>query len=787
MEGDSRTRLGRFLGRDQVRSRLQAALEAHGLVTVIGPPGIGKSRLVRAVLPEGTRVFDLDGVLEEEALRRLIGRAVGVRRPAALALRGLARRLGPGTIFFDNAEGVARPLSRLVEALVLEHPDIRIVVSSRERLLMPDEWLVEVPPLELADARALFLARCPGPIVGSTDDRDLDALLLALDRLPLAIELAAARAHLLPVAELRARLDQRFEWLARRGSGPGRHESLEGALRWSLERLEPRALEALATLSLFAAPAPLSWVIAALPWSETETLEVLSLLRDRSLLVVGPEGYGLLETVRAFVRRTPWSSERLERWLLAIVEPARAILAAHQRRGPEALAPLLGAAASNLSRAVDLALTHERLAVIVPLVLAEARVLEAAGQGPRVVARLEGLLPRLSPTLDERARLLTIIADARGSQGQADEAVLRLEEAVQLLESGPSDPALLAETRVLLAVRCRQRGELPRAIALASAGLAAVHGTRQRAEAMAAVNLGLILTHADRLSEARLSNERALDCFRSLEDHWGEALALANLGELAQLEGDLPRAAEHLGRAVQLLQEVVHDPRYAAVYSYVLGTVRHEQGQRAEAAALYQTALAGVAETHVPHMAALARGAWAALLAGEGRDALAEAELAEADRLLAQAPHPELREALRLHRGWTLGAEARAQILALPSPIATPAVRFARRLLERGGRPRLSVSADGRRLVLDGQSLDLSRRGPLARIVAVLAAASPAALRRDALIEAGWPGEQISPEAASTRLRVAITTLRKLGLSTALVTRDDGYLFDAHVELLSGE
>lgn len=788
MEGDSGPRLGRFIGREREQRELTLALGEHRLVTLVGPPGIGKSRLAREVLPAGARSFDLDGLITEGDLRRAIGRALGVRQPAALSLRGLARRLGPGFVFFDNAEALGPALRPLIEALLIEHQGLQVLIGSRERLLVPDEHLIEVPPLSLGDARALFQARCPGPMIGGEDPAQLDALLVALDGLPLAIELAAARAHLLPVGELRARLDQRFDWLARRGAGPERHESLIGALRWSFERLDPQAKEALLTLSLFSAPAPLSWVMAALPWPEPDTLEILAVLRDRSLLVVNADGYSLLETIRAFARREVITPERLDRWLSAVGERAQAALTEFDRRGPEALAPLLGAPAINLARAVDLALAHERLRVIVPLVLAEARVLESAGQGPRLVARLEGLLPRLSPTTSERARLLTLIADARGSQGQADEAIERLEEAERILtqEGDGDDPARLAEIRILLAVRCRQRGELPKAIALATAAQAAVAGSRQRVEAMAAVNLGLILLHAEQLPEARRSNERALDCFVGLDDHWGEALALANLGELAQLEGDLPRATEHLSRAVHLLDQVVCDPRYAAVYSYVLGTARHEQGRRSEAEALYRAALLGVAETHVPHAEALTRGALAALLASDGRAALAEAELAEAERLLARAPHPELREALRLHRGWTLGAEARRLVLQTPSLLATPVVQFARRLLERGGRRRLEISADGRTVVLDGRVLDLSRRGPLARIMVALAKAAPAAMGRDALVGAGWPGEQIHADAASTRLRVAITTLRKLGLAGVLVTRDDGYRIEAEVELRPG-
>jgi tetratricopeptide (TPR) repeat protein len=772
-----------FVGRDREREALREALASGTLVTLVGPPGSGKSRLAREALPPDTRVFELHGLRSEAELARAVGQALGLRRPAGLELGALARRLDDGPHLFDDAEGVSGPLARLLAALADARRSARVVVTSRERLRLGHEMVLELAPLDLDAAEALFRARCPGRLAGSEAPAELRALLEALDGLPLAIELAAARAHLSAPAALLARLDRRFDWLTRGAAGDRGHASLLAALEWSFERLDAAGREALATLGLFAAPAPVEWIVRALPGPEAEALAALESLRDRSLVVVNEDGCGLLESVRAFVHRTPPTPERIRRFLAAIEVPARALLAAFDRRGPDGLAGWLGAPALNLERATELAVAHCAEGVQATLAIAEARLLEAAGQWPRLLDRVEPLAARSALLPPERGRLLALAADARGAQGQVEAAVAGLEEALLVLEDSSTPRALRSEVEVLLAVRLRQRGELERAAQVAARARDAVAGTRQRAEAIAEANLGLILLHASRFAEARRSNERALAGFVGLGDRWGEALAVGNLGELAQLEGDLPRAAHHLEHAVSLL-EAVRDPRYFAIYTFILGRVRHEQGRDAEAEALYRDAVAGLAEARAPHIQGLALLAWAALAHGRGERDEATARIAEAERLLALAPHPELREVLRLTRGLSLPPEQREALLAMPSPVTGPSVQFARRLLAVSAARLLvlRLSRDARRVELEGARIDLGRRGPLARILGALARAMPEAVGREVLIAEGWPGEQIRPEAASTRLRVAIATLRKLGLASVLITRDDGYRLVARLE-----
>lgn len=124
------------------------------------------------------------------------------------------------------------------------------------------------------------------------------------------------------------------------------------------------------------------------------------------------------------------------------------------------------------------------------------------------------------------------------------------------------------------------------------------------------------------------------------------------------------------------------------------------------------------------------------------------------------------------------------------------ALRMARRMLERAGRARggqeprrLRVDRDGRWFEVDGARVDLGRRGALRRILVTLATHHAThrdrGIKQGDLAVAGWPGERVLVEAAATRVRVAIATLRQLGLRSLLLTRDDGYVIDgdAHVEL----
>ncbi|MCB9737450.1 MAG: hypothetical protein H6745_33135 [Deltaproteobacteria bacterium] len=312
-------------GRGPELARLGAWLDGgERLVTVMGGGGIGKTRLaselararrggaevVFVALGEARDALDaMSAVAREldagiggaglEQLGRGVGRALRARGPLLLVLDGLERVVAPLAPFIDGWLDVA--------------PDAQLLVTSRERLLVPGERVLIVPPLAVgADARgpavALFRARAAtaGAEVAAWDDaeqRALVELVSRLDGLPLAIELAAARAASAPPSRLLVELERRFEVLGP-AAGDARAPGMEEVLEASWAPLPADAKDALARLSVLASPFDLEAAAAVLGRDELAALDLDALLRRRSLVVAGraPGDLQLLETVRDFAR-----------------------------------------------------------------------------------------------------------------------------------------------------------------------------------------------------------------------------------------------------------------------------------------------------------------------------------------------------------------------------------------------------------------------------------------------------------------------------------------------------
>lgn len=253
--------LGELIGRDADLAQLARALQDHRLVTITGPPGIGKSRLALAAahaaapgFADGACLLELDRVSEPgrvaEALLAALGMAVEDRhaapRDAARALRD-ARVL----LVIDNAEHLVDAVAALARAIIDHAPGVVMLATSREPLRLFGEARLRPPPLsapppgpvsvaELAHwpACALFLDRAaeagaPPPASDAEADA-IAAICRRLDGLPLALELAATRATMLAPREIEAALARPLPLLAHgERSGPDRHRTLAAALEWS--------------------------------------------------------------------------------------------------------------------------------------------------------------------------------------------------------------------------------------------------------------------------------------------------------------------------------------------------------------------------------------------------------------------------------------------------------------------------------------------------------------------------------------------------------------------------
>jgi predicted ATPase len=295
--------LDAFVGRAEASAELAAAVAVHRWTVVIGAGGVGKTRLVRAVLAGRSSVWWVDlgsattaGDVEAEVARAL---DLGGQVSGAQLGRVLARK-GPGWLVLDNLEQLVDAIGPSLRQWLADAPDLRIVGTSRLRLDVEGERVVELGPLPTAEAAELYVVRARAAFRSAPvhpHDPDVVSLVDRLDGLPLAIELAAAAR--LPVRDLLERLDRRLELLERARPTTERHRSLHSAFDWSWQRLGPDERAALTRLALFGAGFGLLDVEGLLG---ADGFLVLQGLRDQSLVYARPHGatFGMLETVRLF-------------------------------------------------------------------------------------------------------------------------------------------------------------------------------------------------------------------------------------------------------------------------------------------------------------------------------------------------------------------------------------------------------------------------------------------------------------------------------------------------------
>ncbi|GIH27504.1 SARP family transcriptional regulator [Acrocarpospora phusangensis] len=311
-----------LIGRERESTLVTEALGRRPLVTLVGPGGVGKTRLARQA---GERPIwvDLAPLREPEAVIAAIAEAAGVVAEPGVeplgALREWARRAG-GLLVLDNCEHLLPAVAAAVTALLAAGTRLRLLATSREPLGVPGELVVDVQPLGMADAVELFIARVP--VSGFTPDAGLLAsiarICAALDGLPLAIELAAARIGSLTVDDLADRLGARFPLLRR--TGEGRHSALEEVVDWSFDMLTPDEQRLFLRLSVFAASFDISTaeaVVADADLPAERVADLMARLADRSMITrpgsTGIGCYRMLETIRVYAASRLPDADRFRR------------------------------------------------------------------------------------------------------------------------------------------------------------------------------------------------------------------------------------------------------------------------------------------------------------------------------------------------------------------------------------------------------------------------------------------------------------------------------------------
>ncbi len=863
-----------FVGRERELASIHARFAAGArLVTLVGPPGTGKTRLALRVLGDRPRAgheervlaVDLAPARTEDDLVAAVARALGaslagVRSGEAAHARvthALDRRRT--FLLLDNFEQIADH-APVVARWLARTRGLSVLATSRERLRVASEEPLEIPPLGLPDAEGdpmtsesirLLLARAPGFSPSPTDAAPLTEIARSLEGLPLALELAASRLPLLGADALATMLRNERGTLDALGPAPRevtpRQATLRGAIAWSWSILEEPERRALAFVSMFRGSFALELALAVIGGSEADALAVVQSLRDKSLLAPaeGATRARTLTAVRAF------AAEKLaER---ADAEQARARLvrafasrAARERRArtgrhARAAQAWLALEADGLEVARELAetlpLDPETAAREAELVLAlhdVARRIGPAGRDAPALANVERLLPSLRTDL--RTELVVARANALRDRGETLDAARSLEaEAAEgassyvlsalgqaLLACGRFDAAESALERALasaagdrrlalaahggLGLVAHGRGVLERAEAHYARALdLAISLGEPAAEAAARRDLGNLSLQRGELDRARAHYEEAL-AKRPGDDLRLEGVVRGNLGIVHQELGELDLALAELRRARDCLRQVGDRPFEAHLSGY-LGAVLHERGQLDAARDAYGEAIEILREVHDVRLEGIFLAARAVLLAERGQSGHAENDLVLAARRIEEVGDPALTVLLALHRatvaltsaargrGDVAGASATARALierVLPEVDRSDDARFALRMLRRAlPADALEVGEGAAWFRVPGrEAVSLASRPTLARVLDALVLARlarpGAALAWDELLAAGWPDEKVMPAAAQNRVRVALSTLRTLGLRSVLVTENGGHRLDEHVSTQRG-
>lgn len=311
-----------FLGRLQEVRDLAATVVANRLSTVVGPGGMGKTRLALEAaellydeFPDGMWFVELAPLGSVEAIDRVVLEALAVRVTSDLAARELIVQAVAGRtalLVVDNCEHLLAGVRPLIDDLLRRCPLLHVLTTSREPLRVRGERTWLIPPMNPdSEGVELFVERAAATrhdfTLEPADEAVVAEVCRRLDGMPLAIELAAARTRSMSITEIADRLDQRLRLLrSTPGATEARHETLGATLDWSFDLCTAAERTLLCGLSVFSGSFDLGAAHAVCGSSDDDlaTLEVLDALVDRSLVTIVARRdrtrYQLLETIRQY-------------------------------------------------------------------------------------------------------------------------------------------------------------------------------------------------------------------------------------------------------------------------------------------------------------------------------------------------------------------------------------------------------------------------------------------------------------------------------------------------------
>jgi predicted ATPase/DNA-binding SARP family transcriptional activator len=576
-----------FVGRQQETAGITASLAAARLLTLTGPGGGGKTRLALNVAEgllgqyrDGIWLAELAARTDQEGLAQAAAAALDISEapPAALADTLIERlRERDLLLVLDNCEHLVRECAELAARILARCPRVRILATSRTRLGVPGEIEWTVPPLQVPDPQRvpplgrlseyasvrLFTDRASAVMAGfaltQANAAAVAAVCARLAGIPLAIELAAARARVLSVTQIAARLDEQLSLLGDMARhGPARQRTLRDTMDWSFDLLTGREQALFARLSVFVGGFSLE-AAEEMAGDEAGGLDVFSRLVIHSLVAVERDGesarYRLLEPLRQYAAErlagrdeAPGARARHAAYYLRLAEEAEASL----RGGPEQATWFrkLGLEQDNLRAALR----------------------ELARQADMIgIARAVSALWRFFLSQDSISEGRRLLDQALGHPSVAGLVRARALRTCGIFASEHRDYEHAA--------RCYEQ----------SLGLFRAGNATQDAAGILA-NLGLLAMNRSQFSQAQHFMQESLQLRRAQGDVLEIALSLDNLGHLALDQGDLPRAREFLQESLEWFRRG-NDMLGESVALGSLSQVALQQGNRDEAVRLYGRAL----------------------------------------------------------------------------------------------------------------------------------------------------------------------------------------------------
>ena len=585
-------RLSTFIGRKKEMGELRRLLVHTRLLTILGPGGAGKTRLATEFarahghrFVDGLITVELVEVRDPALVPDAFARAAGIRLQAEDAIGTLVHRLISSEMLLvvDNCEHLTEATATAVARLLAACPRLVVLATSRERLNLDGEVVWRLSPLTLpqaadtfavvsaSDAVRLFVDRArsvsPGFDIKPDNLHAIVAICRRLDGMPLAIELAAARASTLSPAEIRAHLDDCLRLLT---GGPrdadARHRTLRAAIDWSYQLLDPSEQKMLQRLSIFAGPVradAVAQVCGEAPLAPAEVTDGLQKLADKSMLQVEPgvDGgtrYRLLETIRDYANgklvATGDATNLRELHLAFYARLTDEAFEARMHRGAMAEHRRLWDEMADVRAALDLAKRDRDTEVGLLGNLRKLWMIFAPQEGlSRLFRALSGTT--VKPTRGY-VRAVWALQALVGQSGHQEKSLFTAQQLVELAREA-GEEALVAGGYLGIAYTSeRIHGDLDTAREYLEKAVAELTRFGILPDlAMALASIGAVELQRGSIDAARPWVQKALDVAVEAEDDYGAVGAQYTFGWLEFLSGDVEAARRRFIAALDLVSE----------------------------------------------------------------------------------------------------------------------------------------------------------------------------------------------------------------------------------------